>query len=326
MLFHASFKNVFPIRHSENERSREHLQDYFYYTCYSPTSPVSRSSASQALFACAKLKVRMYLGIDVGGTKTLVASLDDNGVIQECCKFATPKTYADFLDELAHNVAKLATKKFIAAGVGVPGKLNRARGTAIALGNENWRNVPVQKDIKKFVHCPVAIENDANLGGLSEAMLVKNHRRVLYVTISTGIGTGFIVDQKIEPNMADSEGGQMLLEHDGKLEAWEDFASGRAIVQRFGKPTSKITDRRTWQIIGRDIAIGLIDLIALMQPEVIVLGGGVGAHYDKFKDFLHEFLDEYENPLFTMPIIQQAARPELAVVYGCYDLAKQTYG
>jgi predicted NBD/HSP70 family sugar kinase len=268
----------------------------------------------------------MYLGIDIGGTKTLVASLDDNGVIKECCKFSTPKVYMAFLDELADNVDKLATKKFIAAGVGVPGKIDRARGIAIAFGNESWKNIPIQKDIQKFVQFPVVIENDANLAGLSEGMLIKEYKKVLYVTISTGIGDGFIVDQKIEPGMADSEAGQMLLEHNGKLEAWEDFASGKAIVKRFGKRANEIIDQATWQIIGHDIAIGLIELIALMQPEVIVLGGGVGAHYEKFKSFLHEFLREYENPLFTVPVIIEAARPELAVIYGCYDLAKQMYG
>lgn len=268
----------------------------------------------------------MYLAIDIGGTKTLVASLDDSGVIKECCKFYTPKTYAVFIDELARNVAKLSTESFVASGVGVPGKIDRARGIAVAFGNKPWRNVPIQKDIQKFVQCSVVIENDANLGGLSEAMLLKEFKRVLYVTISTGIGTGFIVDQKIDPSMANSEGGNILLERSGKLESWEDFASGRAIVQRFGKQASDITDKRTWRVIGHDIAIGIIDLIALMQPEIVVLGGSVGAYYDKFKEFLHEYLKDYENPLITMPVIREATRPELAVIYGCYDLAKQVYG
>lgn len=268
----------------------------------------------------------MYLGIDIGGTKTLVASLDDSGVIEEQYKFATPKTYEAFLKELASNVAKLSTKNFRACGVGAPGRIDRARGVAVAFGNLGWKNTPLQKDVRIIAKCPVVIENDANLAGLSEAMLRKHHEKVLYVTISTGIGTGFIINQRIEPDLADSEGGQMLLQHHGKLEPWEDFASGRAIVRRFGKPASQINDAATWHIIAHDIALGLIDLIALMQPDAIVLGGGVSAHYDKFKDFLAAELRSYENPLFKLPVIEEAQRPEQAVVYGSYDLARSVYG
>lgn len=268
----------------------------------------------------------MYLGIDVGGTKTIVASLDDNGVIQQNFRFPTPQIYPKFLKELSNNVDKLATKDFVAVGVGVPGKIDRINGIAIAGGRLPWKNVPIQKDIKELTRCPTVIDNDANLAGLSEAMLLKEYRKVLYITISTGIGTGYIVDQKIDPSMADSEGGEMLLEHGSRLEPWEDFASGKAIVRRFGKRASEITDTNTWRTIAHDISLGLIDLIAVVQPDIIVLGGGVGAHYEKFKDFLLDYLKGYETPLIKIPLIIQAARPELAVVYGSYDLAKGTYG
>lgn len=268
----------------------------------------------------------MYLGIDIGGTKTIVASLDDNGVIQERHRFPTPKKYDAFLGDLARFVDKLTTKSFTAAGVGVPTKIDRIHGIAIAGGRLQWRNIPIRDDIQKIADCPVVIDNDANLAGLSEAMLMKEYRKVLYVTISTGIGTGFIVDQRIDPSMADSEGGEILLEHAGKLQQWQDFASGQAIVRRFGKRASEITDEETWQIIAHDISLGLIDLIALMQPDAIVLGGGVGGHYNKFKDFLLQYLAEYENPLIAIPPIREAARPGLAVIYGCYDLAKSAYG
>ncbi|HSW80469.1 MAG TPA: ROK family protein [Candidatus Saccharimonadales bacterium] len=268
----------------------------------------------------------MYLGIDIGGTKTLVASINNEGVITQRHKFRTPKHYSEFLAELMTALEELEHKEFIAAGVAAPGKIDRERGVVIAFGNLAWTNIPIRHDLEKIIHCPVVVENDAKLAGLSEAMLIKEFRKVLYVTVSTGIGTGLIVDQQIEPNMADSEGGQILLEHGGKLEPWEDFASGRAIVRRFGKKASEIEDKKTWQIIAHNIAIGLIDQIALMQPDAIVLGGGVGSHYDKFGAFLREYLAEYQNPLFTVPIIKQAERPALAVLYGCYDIARQRYG
>lgn len=269
----------------------------------------------------------MYLGIDVGGTKTLVCVLDDKGIIAERQKFATPHNYEAFKTSLANTVDLLSTKSFTACGVGFPGKIDRERGICLALGNLPWRNVPIQADIHTIVNCPAVVDNDAKLAGLSEAMLLKDrYKRVLYVTISTGIGIGLIVNQKIDPALADAEGGSMLLEHKGKLEHWESFASGSAIVRRFHKQAKDITDEQTWRIISQDIALGLIDLIAVIQPQVIVLGGGVGSHFDRFAKPLHEVLRCYATPLVPIPPIIQAARPEDAVIYGCYDLAKATYG
>jgi glucokinase len=269
----------------------------------------------------------MYLGIDIGGTKTLVAVLDRHGVIVENFKFPTPTDYADWTKQLANVVANLSTKEFIACGVGAPGRIDRTRGIGLDMGNLPWRDIPIQDDVQKITGCPTVVDNDANLAGLSEAMLLKKrYNRVLYVTISTGIGTGIISNQEIDPAFADSEGGQMILEHHGTFKQWEDFASGRAIVKRFGKKAQAITDATTWRLISKDIAAGLIDLIAVIQPEVIVLGGSVGTYYDRYGKYLNESLSRYTNPLVPIPPIVQAQRPEQAVVYGCYDLAKSLHG
>ena len=268
----------------------------------------------------------MYLGIDIGGTKTLVAALDERGVIVESQRFATPKEYADFISELAQMVAPFTTKTFTGCCAAVPGLLDREHGIGLAFGNLAWRHVPIRDDIRRIVGCPTIIENDANLAGLSEAMLLKEFRRVLYVTISTGIGTGFVVDQAIDPDFADSEGGHMMLEHEGKIQKWEDFASGKAIVQRFGKRAEEITDTSTWKIIAHDIALGLIDLIAMIQPEVVVFGGGVDNFFERFQPYLETELKQLATPLTPIPPLRKAARPNEAVLYGCYDLAKSQYG
>ncbi|HUD05860.1 MAG TPA: ROK family protein [Candidatus Saccharimonadales bacterium] len=269
----------------------------------------------------------MYLGIDVGGTKTLVAALDNDGVIVEHLRFPTPVRYENFILELAKTIDKLTTKKFKSAGTGIPGRIDRKKGVAIGFGRLTWPEVPIKKDFEKITHCPVVIENDANLAGLSEAMLVKReYNRVLYVTIGTGIGTGIIDDQKIDPNFFDTEGGQILLEHGGRLQKWEDFASGMAIVKQFGKKARDIHDQNTWKLIATNIYVGLIDLIAVIQPEIIILGGGVSSHYRHFSKFLKADFKHYENVLVPIPPIIQAERPENAVLYGCYDLAKMTYG
>jgi predicted NBD/HSP70 family sugar kinase len=271
-------------------------------------------------------RINMYLGIDIGGTKTLVACLDDQGVIKESIKFPTPKIYGEFLRELAITVANLSTNKFVAIGVAAPGSIDRTHGIAKSFGNLPWQDIPLQRDIHKMLHCPVIIENDANLAGLSEAMLIPQYDCVLYVTISTGIGTGIITKQTIDPELADSEGGHIMLEHNDVVQSWESFASGKAIVKRFGKRASDITDPETWKIISHDIGLGLYDLIAFIQPDAVVLGGGVLTSFDKFHSLLTKELQRYQTPLTPIPPIFQAKRPDEAVVYGCYDLAKSTYG
>jgi predicted NBD/HSP70 family sugar kinase len=268
----------------------------------------------------------MYLGVDIGGSKTLVAVLNDAGIIQEQRKFLTPTHYSQFLLELADTLKALDSKTFRAGGVGAPGNLDREYGVGHTFGNLPWHDVPIQADIKHLTHCPIVVENDANLAGLSEAMLLPDFKRVLYITVSTGIGTGIIFDQKISPAFADSEGGQMLLEYRGKLKTWETFASGRAIAERYGKKAKEITDDATWQTISRQLAVGFIELIAVVQPDVIVIGGSIGTYFDRYEKFLLAGLRKYETPLLPIPPIRQASRPEQAVVYGCYDLAKQLYG
>lgn len=268
----------------------------------------------------------MYLGIDIGGTKTLVASLTNDGVITERIKFPTPKVYTEFLRELSANVAELTTKDFIAVGVAAPGRINREKDTVEAFGNLPWKDIPLKRDIERITGQPVVVDNDANLAGLSEAMLLKKYDSVLYVTISTGIGTGVITGQKIDPDFQDSEGGQIILEHKGKMQKWEDFASGRAIMQQYGKRASEITDDTIWKAISRNLAIGLFDLITFIQPDIVILGGGVGGHLKSFKPFLQAELKRFETPLTPIPPIVEAQRPEEAVVYGCYDLAKSVYG
>ncbi|HET9174675.1 MAG TPA: ROK family protein [Candidatus Saccharimonadales bacterium] len=270
----------------------------------------------------------MYAGIDVGGTKTLAAVLDDNGTILEQSKFPTPQKYDDFISQLANTVASFATSEFTALGVALPvTSFDRQRGIAHSFGNLPWRNEPVQRDFERLFSCPVVIENDAKLGGLSEAMLLKDkYQKVLYITVSTGIGTALIVNQTIDTAIGDAGGRLLLLEYKGKLTPWEKFASGKAIVERFGHRAEDIHDAATWKRIAHDLALGFIELIALLEPEIIVVGGSVGTYYDRYSTYLAAELKQLETPLLTLPPIIGAQRPEEAVVYGCYDLAKATYG
>lgn len=268
----------------------------------------------------------MYLAIDIGGTKTLIACFDAHGIIKQEVKFPTPKDYDEFLLELEKYIKELGVEDFRAVGVAAPAKIDHEHGSIIGGGNISWRNTPIQADIEQIVHAPVVLENDAKLAGLSEAILVKkDFKRVLYATISTGIGTALIIDGVIDTSMRDMEGGHMRLEHNGKLETWESFASGKAIKQKYGKFASEIDDVDTWKNIVRNFAVGFIDLIAVIQPEVIIIGGGVGSHFHKYGELLAAELKKYESPVVPIPPLRGAKHAEEAVIYGCYELVKEKY-
>lgn len=268
----------------------------------------------------------MYGAIDVGGTKTLIAVLNDNREIIEQFKFPTPAEYPQFLIELQTAWNNLQNHDVRAVTIAMPGSIDRERGYVHAFGNLTWRDIPVHADVEKITNSPVLIENDANLAGLSEALNVyPQYKKSLYLTISTGIGSGIVVNGTIDPAFADSEAGDIMIEHGGILQKWESFASGKAIVAKYGKKASELDDPAAWQAISKDFAVGMLDTIAIVQPDVIILGGGVGSHFQKYGEFLVAELKKYENPMMPIPPIIQAQHPEEAVIYGCYDLAKQTY-
>lgn len=266
----------------------------------------------------------MYLAVDIGGTKTLVASFTNSGELREQVRFATPKEYPEFLVQLSEMISGLSTHKFKAACIAIPGMVDRKKGVGVAFGNLDWKNLPIKKDVKKFLDCPVIIENDANLAGLSEADNVKeDFRKVLYLTVSTGIGSGIIIDDVIDPDFADSEAGQMKVQFQEKLQKWESIASGSAIKKRYGKIAAEINDQATWKEISHRLAIGINTLIATIQPDVIIFGGGVGTHFKKYHKLLKAELEKYSTPLTPVPPLKQAAHAEQAVIYGCYILARR---
>jgi glucokinase len=270
----------------------------------------------------------MYLGIDIGGTKTLLGVFDDRGRLAAKVKFPTDKDYARFLGDLKEQIAGLPAQGFGGCAAGVPASiLDREHGVGVKFGNLPWTEVPIRDDIGKVCGYPALIENDAKVAGLSEAaLLADTYTRVLYMTISTGIGFAFIDGGVIDTGFGDSGGRGMVLEHEGKQMAWEDFASGRAIVERYGKKAGEIDDPAVWQDICGDLAQGMVQLIDAVKPEVIVIGGAVGTHFAKYGTILAGALEQYPGFAGPVPELVGAQRPEEAGIYGCYELLRQTGG
>ncbi|HSW85155.1 MAG TPA: ROK family protein [Candidatus Saccharimonadales bacterium] len=265
----------------------------------------------------------MILAVDIGGTKTLVALFDKAGKIIKQRKFPTSQNYEDFLATFSDEFKSLDTMSIDKTVVAIPGRLDRATGIGLVFGNLPWKNVPIQSDVKAIVKNTVLVENDAKLGGFGEAMAIKDKfQKVLYLTIGTGIGVAFTADSQIDTSINDLGGNTIKLMHDGKLVSWDSFASGKAIFKHYGKKASEIDDPKIWESICLDLTVGILELLSVITPDCIVLGGGVSKNFDKFGKILARQLNESSASYLIPPIIS-AKRPVDAVIYGCYEYAKQ---
>lgn len=263
----------------------------------------------------------MIIAVDIGGTKTLVASFKGERTIIDKQRFPTPHDEQDFLKELRSALSHFDTENAQAVCVAAPGII-RKDGTILRCSNLPWVNFPLQKLLSDELKCPVYINNDAKLAGLAETHgLPELPDLSVYVTVSTGIGTGIITRGQIDPALANSEGGHIVLQTPDGFREWEDFASGHAIRDQFGKMASEIQDPAAWKIIVDELVLGFQVLIPLLQPEVIIIGGSVGSYFDHFGPLLNKHLRSHISPYIDIPPIIQAQHPEEAVVYGCYYFA-----
>jgi predicted NBD/HSP70 family sugar kinase len=261
----------------------------------------------------------MITAVDVGGTKTLVAQFNgDKKMINEL-RFPTPEDQHDFLNELMGHLRQLPDVTKIV--VGVPG---RARDGVVTqcINLPLWKNVPLQKTLYDAFKCPVLIENDANLAGLAEVNAIAPLPRVgLYLTVSTGIGSGLVVNGRLAPALSEHSMGHMVFNHDGKWMDWERFASGKAIYRHFGKMAHELTTRQEWEWVAQQIAVGLCAIIHPLRPDVIIFGGGVGGYLKEFKKPLEAILDKRLPDASIRPPFRIAKHPFEAVLYGCYYYA-----
>ena len=264
----------------------------------------------------------MLVAVDTGGTKTLIALFEPSGHIKETIKFPTPSSQAEYVtlveETLRKNFADLDIKAVVIA---LPGIVKD--GVAVWCNNLKWKDFNAGRAFHEVLgSTPVFIENDANLAGLAEARSLKPiPTSVLYVTISTGIGTGIITNGHIDPGLRLSEGGRTIVEFNSEMQEWEQFASGKAIRNHFGAYARDITDKTTWDNIADRISRGLLAMIPVIQPEVIVIGGSIGTFFTHYSKKLDSLLDSNLPAHIPTPRLAPAAHPEEAVVYGCYYYA-----
>lgn len=282
---------------------------------------------------------KYIIGIDIGGTKIAAGITDKKGTLKS--SVVIPTLAEKGLKSSVHQVfssiervikeSGIKEKDILGIGICAPGPLDPIRGIVFNPPNlKGWKNVPLADMVKKAFRKPAKLENDANAAGIAEVLwgAAKGYKHVLYVTISTGIGTAIIIDGKIYhgKNGMAGEGGHVTINYDsgqdkcncGNIGCIETLASGPSTVRRFlkenvpgkhflKKPKSAITmididnaakagDRAAKKIIleqSRLIGVWLGNMISLLDPEIIVIGGGVSNIGEMFFKEIRETIPKY---------------------------------
>ncbi len=276
----------------------------------------------------------MHIGVDIGGSKILVVGGTTAHEIVRQSKIKTPETGLEGMNEIIRMIEEVAgSDKIRAIAVATASPIDRKQGRILesAPNMHGWRGTNLVDPIKARFKVPIYLENDAAAAALTEAHIGagRTYPYVLYVTISTGIGTALVINGQPYRGRAGSlEAGHMIIDPEGPLCGcggrghFEAMIAGPAIRKRYGMYGYEITDPAVWNEIAGVLAIGFYNLIHAFAPSVIVIGGGVGVHYEKFHPHLVKHLEKL-HPLYQLPPIVPAKYIETAVGYGALILASQ---
>ena len=231
----------------------------------------------------------VYIGLDIGGTKFLVASADQQGQILKRIQAVTPSGLQDGLDLLHRMIEEVADGKAISGiGAAVGGPLSWKKGVVSPLHQPGWREVPLKEIMQQRWQTNFWVDVDTNIAALGEYTFGgETAPNLLYLTLSTGMGGGFLVNGKLYRGMAGEhpEVGHMSIPFRclnpagvhcecGVPDCLEALVSGNGIQRIYGKPAGNLSEPE-WEEVTYNFGQGLRNLAVIYLPDVIVLGGGV---------------------------------------------------
>lgn len=229
------------------------------------------------------------VGLDIGGTKIMVAAADASGALLRRVRADTPPGLAEGLGLLKRLVAEVqGTDRIAAIGAAVGGPLDWRTGVVSPLHQPQWRDVPLRAAFEAHFGCPFFVDVDTNVASLGEwAADEEKADRLLYVTVSTGMGGGFLVEGQIYRggNGAHPEVAHQAVPYRcahpervacecGADDCLEALVSGNGIRRVYGKPAEDLTTGE-WDEVAYNLGLGLRNMAVILAPDVIVLGGGV---------------------------------------------------
>ena len=311
--------------------------------------------------------VRRAIGIDIGGTKIAGLLVGEDGTVHERIERDTPAEDVDATLERIHAVGAELAGNAVAIGIGAAGMVDFDAGMMRSAPNLAWTEVPIRDLVSERVGLPCLLDNDANAAAWGEfryGAAREFDQVVLVVTVGTGIGGGIIADGHLfrGAHGFGAEIGHIIVEPGGPLcgcgnrGCWEQVASGRALdrlgaaaaekdrtilISRLaaGNPVSGryVADaaRREdaiavgiFEEVGRRLGEGIAGLVNVLDPEAVVVGGGVAEEGDLILEPARRaFLEAVEAPQHRpeVPILQASLGNDAGAI-GAAALALETLG
>jgi glucokinase len=277
----------------------------------------------------------MYISIDLGGTSTRVASSKDLKTIHKMEVFHTEQDLTQEKKLLNKSIANVLDGENVDnISIGVPGIVDRYTRTFKKIVNYpelTGKNYEALFDLN-VSNSRIVIENDAALAGLAEANRgeAAEHSVVAYLTLSTGFGGIRIQNKKISRIQGNSEPGHMIIEMNGREDSVcgqkgcvHSYLSGVSFRELYKISPLDCTNPKIWNEYGSRLAIALVNVIAMWNPGIIVLGGGISTRFEMFEPAMHDALSEQN--LFEIPKIIKSELHHTNGILGGLDLIKQLF-
>ncbi len=267
----------------------------------------------------------LAVGIDIGSTRTRLGLCDRPGNLFERRELPTPPEPQVLLVKLNQELRACCTAQgvkwqdLLGVGCALAGTVDTSRGVVGRAPNlPHWQGFSLLNELKRVLALPVVVDNDANAAAWGIARFeAPELKHLIYVTISTGIGGGIVIDKKIHRGRSGNAGevGHMILQSEGPLcqcgkrGCWEALSSGTAIARRARErlhlqnaSAEEVFKRaaqgeRASQKIVEEAAfylgIGLANLSEIFDPEAIFLGGGVMQSWNQLQEKTLQAFREY---------------------------------
>lgn len=297
----------------------------------------------------------MYVGVDVGGSKVLAVELAGGGEVGASAQLPMPgRTAPDAKVEaaVADAVAEVAAGRPVTAvGLSAAGLVDAAGERVRFAAHLPWRDAPVRQRIADLLGVPVVLDNDANCAAYAEAAagVARGVSSAVLVTVGTGIGGAVIVGGRVVRGMNGMAGefGHMQVVPDGLAcecglrGCWEQYCSGRALERVMRVALGSHLDgpavaaaarsgdtvaRQAIASVGTWLGVGIAALVSALDPELVVVGGGVSAVGDLLLDPARAgLLDSLQATSYRTvpPLVPAAFGPEAGAV-GAAILARQS--